>query len=142
MSQAKAGDTVRVHYTGRLDDGTQFDSSSGGEPLEFDLGSGQLIPGFDKAVEGMEVGESKAVRIPVEDAYGPRHDQLIQDVPKSVLPDDIQPAAGMALQARSADGQVMKVVVTAVGDESVTLDGNHPLAGQPLEFDIELVEIV
>jgi peptidylprolyl isomerase len=142
MSQAKAGDTVRVHYTGKLGDGTQFDSSAGHEPLEFALGGGQVIPGFDKAVEGMMVGEIKSVRIPVEQAYGPHHDQLIREVPKSALPDDIQPAVGMPLQAQGTEGQVIKVVVTAVAEESITVDGNHPLSGQALDFDIELVEIV
>jgi peptidylprolyl isomerase len=142
MSQAKAGDTVRIHYTGKLDDGTQFDSSAGRDPLEFALGGGQVIPGFDQAVQGMALGESKSVRIPAEEAYGPRHEQLIQEVPKSALPDDIQPAVGMPLQAQGADGQVVQLVVVAVTAESITVDGNHPLAGQALNFDIELVEIV
>ena len=142
MSQAKAGDTVRIHYSGKLDDGTLFDSSAGREPLEFALGGGQVIPGFDQAVQGMALGESKSVRIPAEEAYGPRHEQLIQEVPKSALPDDIQPAVGMPLQAQGADGQVVQLVVVAVTEESITVDGNHPLAGQALNFDIELVEIV
>jgi peptidylprolyl isomerase len=142
MSQAKAGDTVRVHYTGTLDDGTQFDSSAGHEPLEFALGSGQVISGFDKAVEGMMVGETKSVRIPTEQAYGSRHDELIRKVPKSALPDNIQPAVGMPLQAQGPDGQVIKLVVTALGEESIIVDGNHPLSGQALGFDIELVGIV
>ncbi|MFZ0254760.1 MAG: peptidylprolyl isomerase [Gammaproteobacteria bacterium] len=142
MNRAKTGDTVRIHYTGKLDDGTQFDSSAGHEPLEFALGTGQVIPGFDKAVEGMTVGENKSVRIPSEEAYGLRHEQLIQDVPKSALPDNIQAAVGMPLQAQGEDGQVMKLMVTAVAEESITVDGNHPLAGQALDFDIELVEIV
>lgn len=142
MSQAKAGDTVRIHYTGKLDDGTQFDSSAGREPLEFAVGSGQVIPGFDKAVEGMTVGDNKSVKIPADEAYGPRHDELVQEVPKSALPGDIQPSVGMLLQAEGTGGQVMKLIVTAVADESITVDGNHPLAGQALDFDIELVEIV
>jgi peptidylprolyl isomerase len=142
MSQAQAGDTVRIHYTGKLDDGTQFDSSAGREPLEFALGQGQVIPGFDKAVQGMNPGESKSVRIPAEDAYGPRHEQLVQEVPKTALPDDLQPAVGMPLQAQGADGQVVQLVVIAVADDSITVDGNHPLAGQALNFDIELVTIV
>jgi len=141
MSQAKPGDTVSIHYTGTLDDGTQFDSSSGRDPLEFTLGTGQVIPGFDKAVEGMAVGDSKSVNIPPEDAYGPRHDQMIQDVPKTALPDDLEPVEGMALQARGQDGQVINLTVTAVSDDSITVDGNHPLAGQALNFDIELVDI-
>jgi peptidylprolyl isomerase len=142
MSQAKAGDTVRVHYTGTLDDGTQFDSSAEHEPLEFALGSGQVISGFEKAVEGMMVGETKSVRIPAEQAYGSRHDELIRKVPKSALPDNIQPAVGMPLQAQGQDGQVIKLVVTAVAEESIIVDGNHPLSCQTLDFDIELVGIV
>lgn len=142
MSQAKTGDTVRVHYTGKLDDGIEFDSSAGREPLEFALGSGQVIPGLDKAVEGMKVGESKSERIPAEEAYGPRQEQLIQEIPKSALPDDLDPSVGMSLQAKQPDGEVIKLVVTAVAEESITVDGNHPLADQALNFDIELVEIV
>ncbi|MFC1694523.1 peptidylprolyl isomerase [Pseudomonadota bacterium] len=141
MSQAKAGDSVKIHYTGTLDDGTQFDSSDGREPLAFELGSGQVIPGFDKAVDGMTVGESKSVNIPAEDAYGPHHPQMIQEVPKSALPDDLEPAEGMGLQAQGPDGQVLNLVVTGVQEESITVDGNHPLAGKALNFDIELVSI-
>ena len=106
MKQAQAGDTVRIHYSGTLNDGTQFDTSEGSDPLEFAVGSGMVIAGFDKAVEGMAVGESKSVKIPPEEAYGPRHEQLVQEVPKSALPDDIAPAVGMQLQGKSADGQV------------------------------------
>ena len=141
MSQAKAGDSVKIHYTGTLDDGTQFDSSDGREPLAFELGSGQVIPGFDKAVDGMTVGESKSVNIPAEDAYGPHHPQMIQEVPRSALPDDLEPAEGMGLQAQGPDGQVLNLVVTGVQEESITVDGNHPLAGKALNFDIELVSI-
>ncbi|MDX1499636.1 MAG: peptidylprolyl isomerase [Woeseiaceae bacterium] len=142
MTQAKSGDTVRIHYTGKLDDGTQFDSSAGREPLEFALGSGQVIPGFDSAVEGMAVGDSKSVAIDPAEAYGERHEQLVQDVPKSALPDEIDAQVGMQLQGQSPEGQVTRFVVTAVGDDTVTLDANHPLAGQRLNFDIELVAIV
>ena len=141
MSQAKTGDTVKIHYTGTLDDGTQFDSSAGRDPLEFTLGSGQVIPGFDKAVEGMAVGDEKTVNIQPEDAYGPRNDQMVQEVPKSALPDDLEPEAGMGLLARGQDGQVLNLTVVAVGDDSITVDGNHPLAGQNLNFDIQLVDI-
>lgn len=141
MSQAKSGDTVKIHYTGTLEDGTQFDSSSGRDPLEFTLGSGQVITGFDKAVEGMAVGDSKSVNIPPEDAYGPRHDQMIQDIPKTALPDDLEPTEGMALQAKGQDGRVINLTVTSVGDETITVDGNHPLAGKSLNFDIRLVAI-
>jgi peptidylprolyl isomerase len=141
MSQAKSGDTVKIHYTGTLDDGTQFDSSAGRDPLEFTLGSGQVIPGFDQAVEGMAVGEKKSVNIAAEDAYGPRHDQMVQEVPKSALPDDLEPEVGMALQAQNPDGRRLDLTVTAVGEDSITVDGNHPLAGKALNFDIELVQI-
>jgi peptidylprolyl isomerase len=141
MSQAKSGDTVKIHYTGTLDDGTQFDSSQGRDPLEFEVGSGQVIPGFDKAVEGMTVGDSKSVRIEADEAYGPRHDQLVQEVDRSVLPDDLNPETGMALQSSSPDGQVTQFMVTDVTDQTITVDANHPLAGQALSFDIELVDI-
>ena len=141
MSQAKSGDTVKIHYTGTLDDGTQFDSSAGREPLEFKLGSGQVIPGFDKAVNGMAVGESKEVNIAPEDAYGPRHEQMIQEVPRSALPPDLTPEVGVGLQARGQDGQAIDLTVTAVNEESITVDGNHPLAGKALNFAIELVSI-
>lgn len=141
MSKAKSGDTVRVHYTGKLDDGTKFDSSAGKDPLEFSLGANDVLPGFDNAVEGMAVGDSKSVTIAPDDAYGPRHEQLVQDVPRKQLPDDMQPAVGMQLQAQGQDGQPIPLVITAVEDHAITVDGNHPLAGQPLKFDIELVEI-
>jgi peptidylprolyl isomerase len=142
MTQAKAGDTVRIHYTGTLDNGTRFDSSEGREPLEFNLGGGQVIPGFDAAVDGMAVGESKTVTIPAAEAYGERHEQLVQQVPREMLPDTIEPAVGMQLQSQSPEGQVMNLVVTEVNDASITVDANHPLAGQALTFSIELVEIV
>jgi len=141
MSQAKSGDTVKIHYTGTLDDGSEFDSSAGRDPLEFTVGSGQVIPGFDKAVEGMAVGDQKKVRIEAEDAYGEPSDQMIQEVPKSALPDDLEPKEGMGLQAKGQDGRVINLTVTEVSDETITVDGNHPLAGKPLNFDIELVSI-
>ena len=141
MSQAKTGDTVKIHYTGTLDDGTEFDSSSGREPFEFTLGGGQVIAGFGSAVDGMAAGDSKTVTIPAGEAYGERHDQLVQQVPRSSLPDDMKPEVGMQLQSRSTEGQAMNLVVTEVDDESITVDSNHPLAGQALTFAIELVEI-
>ena len=141
MSQAKSGDIVKIHYKGTLDDGNQFDSSEDRDPLEFELGSGQVIPGFDTAVEGMTVGESKNVRLEPEEAYGPRHDQLVQEVERSVLPEDLTPEEGMALQTESPEGQVMQLMVTAISETTITLDANHPLAGQALSFDIELVDI-
>ena len=141
MNQAKSGDTVRIHYTGKLSDGTEFDSSEGRDPLEFSLGSGNVIPGFDDAVDGMSVGDEKTVTIPPEHAYGPKHEQLIQDVPKTALPPDLSPEVGMRLQSRTPDGRTMHLVVTDVADESITVDGNHPLAGEDLTFDIKLVAI-
>lgn len=141
MSQAKSGDTVKIHYTGTLDDGSQFDSSEGRDPLEFELGAGQVIRGFDKAVEGMSEGEEKSVTIEADDAYGQRHDQMVQEVPKSALPDDLEPEVGMPLQARNQDGQSLSLTVTEVGDDTITVDGNHPLAGRDLKFEIQLVEI-
>lgn len=142
MSQAKTGDTVHVHYTGKLDDGTEFDSSAGREPLEFAVGGGQVIAGFDKAVEGMTAGDTKSVRIPADEAYGSHHDQLVQEVPRSALPDEIEPVVGMRLQTPGPEGQAIQLVVTAVSPDSVTVDGNHPLAGEALNFDIELIKIV
>ncbi len=141
MSNAKSGDTVHIHYTGTLDDGTTFDSSAGRDPLTFELGSGQVIAGFDKAVEGMAVGDNKSVKIEAEDAYGEHHEQLIQEVPRSALPEEIQPEIGMQLQSQSPEGQIMQLTVTEVADESITVDANHPLAGKALNFDIELVKI-
>jgi peptidylprolyl isomerase len=141
MAQAKTGDTVKIHYSGTLSDGTQFDSSAGRDPIEFAVGAGAVIPGFEKAVEGMAVGESKTITIPPEEAYGPHHEQLVQDVPASALPEGLTPEVGMQLQGTGGDGQTMNFTVTSVNDESITVDGNHPLAGQELNFDIELVEI-
>ena len=141
MSPVKSGDTVKIHYTGTLDDGSEFDSSAGREPLEFSLGSGQVIAGFDNAVDGMAVGESKTVTIPPGEAYGERDEQLLQEVPKSSLPDEMKAEVGMQLQSQSPDGQIMNLVIAEVTEESVMLDANHPLAGQALTFAIELVEI-
>ena len=142
MAAAKSGDTVRIHYTGTLGDGTQFDSSAGRDPLEFALGGGQVIPGFDSAVTGMAVGDQKTVTIEPDDANGQRHEQLVQQVPRDTLPDNIDPTVGMQLQSQSPDGQVMNLVIVEMNDESITLDANHPLSGQALTFAIELVEIV
>src|SRR5690606_31146920 len=132
MSQATAGDKVKIHYTGTLEDGSQFDSSKGRDPLEFQLGSDQVIPGFDKAVEGMAVGDTKSVTITPEDAYGPRNDQAIQEVPKSALPPDLVPVEGMSLQAQGPDQQPIQLTVVEVTDDSITVDANHPLAGKAL----------
>ena len=141
MSKVKEGDTVKVHYTGTLTDGTVFDTSEEREPLEFTLGQGQLIPGFEKAVVGMNVGDSTEVEIPSDDAYGESREDLVISVPKDQLPDDVEPQVGMQLQVNQQDGQPIPVRITDVGEENLTLDANHPLAGQDLKFEIELVEI-
>ena len=141
MQQAKSGDTVKIHYTGTLDDGSEFDSSVGREPLEFSLGTGQVIAGFDKAVDGMTVGESQTVTIPPAAAYGERHEQLVQQVPRTSFPDDMTPEVGMQLQSQSPEGEVMNLVVAEVDEESITVDANHPLAGLALTFAIELIEV-
>jgi len=140
-AQAKTGDTIKVHYTGRLQDGTVFDTSIGSELLEFTLGQGQIIPGFEEAVIGMQVGESKTVTIPVDKAYGPHRDDLIFEVDRDELPPDINPEVGMQLQKNQGDGSIAIVTITEVSETTITLDANHPLAGQDLTFDIELVEI-
>ncbi len=141
MATANTGDTVHVHYTGRLDDGTVFDSSDGRDPLAFTVGAGQVVPGFDEAVNGMQVGDSKTVRIGPGDAYGERREDLLLDVPSEQLPAGLEPEVGMELGLRGQDGQTMPVRVAAVGDEAITLDANHPLAGQALTFDVKLVSI-
>lgn len=141
MSTAKTGDTVRVHYTGRLDDGTVFDSSRERDPLEFQVGAGQVIPGFDRAVEGLAVGEATETRIEASDAYGEARDDLIVQVPRDQVPEELGVAPGMHLELRQPDGGSMPVTVTAVDEASVTLDANHPLAGKPLTFELELVSI-
>jgi FKBP-type peptidyl-prolyl cis-trans isomerase 2 len=142
MSKAQKNNTVKVHYTGRLTNGEQFDSSKGRDPLEFTVGAGQMIAGFDSAVEGMELNEKKTITISPEEAYGPRHDQLINEVDRNNLPPEINPEVGQSLVASSPDGRQTRVQVTAVTEQSITIDANHPLAGKELEFDIELVEIV
>ena len=138
--QVKNGDTVRVHYTGRLDDGQVFDSSEGGDPLEFRVGAGEVIPGFDDAVRGMEVGDRKRVEIPPAEGYGERREQLIAQVPRESMELESPPEAGMSLLMQLPDGNQIPVTVTDVNDDQVTLDANHPLAGQKLTFDVELVE--
>lgn len=141
MSKVKDGDTVKVHYTGTLEDGTVFDTSREREPLEFTLGGGQLIPGFEKAVLGMAEGDTTEVSIESGDAYGERRDDLELEVSKSDLPDNIEPEVGMQLQMQQEEGRAIPVQITDVEEEYVTLDANHPLAGKDLNFEIELVEI-
>lgn len=141
MGEAKAGDTVEVHYTGRLSDGTVFDSSEDGGPLRFTLGEGELIPGFEEAVLGMEPGESLTATLAPEDAYGEHREDLIFQVPQGELPEELDPERGDRLEVKDNQGRTFEVTVAEVGDGSVTLDANHPLAGRELIFDIELVEI-
>lgn len=138
MAQAQKGDQVKVHYTGRLTDGTVFDSSREREPLAFEVGSAGLIPGFSNGVEGMEVGQELTVVIAPEDGYGERHDEMVREVPLDVLPEGVQ--VGDPLRAQTDYGEV-QVWIKELGEESAVIDGNHPLAGQTLEFDIELLEI-
>jgi len=138
---AQNGDTVRVHYTGRLESGEVFDSSEGGEPLEFQVGAQQVIPGFDDGVRGMSVGDKKTIEIAADDAYGERMEQLVNRIPREGINlGDTQPAAGMNLIMHVADGQEIPVQITEVTDTHVTLDANHPLAGEKLIFDVERVE--
>lgn len=142
MSKVKDGDTVKVHYTGTLKNGEVFDSSKDKEPLEFTLGEGQLIPGFEKAVVGMAIGDSANIDIPSDEAYGAEREDLIINVPKDQLPEDITPQVGMQLQVNQENGQPIPVRIKEVGETELTLDANHPLAGQDLNFEIELVEKV
>jgi peptidylprolyl isomerase len=139
--QVKNGDTVRVHYHGRLTDGTTFDSSEGRDPLEFQVGAGMVIRGFDNGVIDMKVGDKRTLEIPVDDAYGPKNAELIMEFPKDNIPAELNPEVGMDLQMSNPEGQVFPVKVAAIGSEFITLDANHPLAGEALVFDIELVEI-
>jgi peptidylprolyl isomerase len=141
MAQAKQGDTVQIHYTGKLQDGTVFDSSVDREPLSFSLGSGQVIPGFESAVVGMSPGETKTAQIGSDDAYGPRRSEMVLVVEREKIPDEIPLDIGQRLQLQGPQGQTMPVVVAEVSDAEVTLDANHPLAGEDLTFDIELVAI-
>jgi len=141
MPQAKDGDKVKVHYTGKFKDGEVFDSSVDREPLTFTLGARQLIPGFEKGVLGMEIGQTKSVEVAPGDAYGPYHDRLVSVVKKDQFPKTITPRVGQQLQTQDQSGRPVNVRVTEIKDEDVTLDANHPLAGKTLVFDIELVEI-
>ncbi len=142
MAQAKVGDVVRVHYKGYFDDGTVFDTSRNAEPFEFTLGNEMVIPGFENAILGMEVGDVRTVEISPEEGYGERREDLVIEIDKNQVPPEIQPEVGMMLQLQSGQGEAIPVMVSAIGETTITLDGNHPLAGKKLNFEIELVEIV
>lgn len=142
MTQAKHGDTVRIHYTGRLTDGTQFDSSAGRDPLEFQLGSGQIIKGLEEEVQGMEEGAKQTVTIPADAAYGQHRPEGVQTVPRTQIPEGVDTSVGARLQATGGDGQTMTLTVVDTSDAEITVDANHPLAGKDLVFDVELVEVL
>ncbi len=142
MQQVQNGDKVKVHYHGKLRSGETFDSSEGREPLEFTVGEGQVIPGFDQGVMGMQVGDKRTVEIDVQNAYGEKSQEMVIEFPKAQFPDDMNPEVGMQLMMNNGEGQQFPVTITELKEESVMLDANHPLAGQELVFDIELVEIV
>ncbi len=141
MSQVKMNDTIKVHYTGKLADGQVFDSSENREPLEFTVGSGMLIPGFENGVVDMKVSEKKTIEIPMTEAYGPVNDELFQEVEKAQLPPDIEPEVGLGLMSKATDGSEMPLTISEVREESIIVDANHPLAGKDLTFDIEVVSI-
>ncbi len=141
MPRAQSGDLVRIHYVGTLEDGRTFDTSHGGEPLALTLGESEVIPGFEEAVLGMAPGETKTVSLPPEDAYGPHRPEMVQEVERSLLPADMALKPGLQLQAPTRDGSAVVFVVREVADDVVTLDANHPLAGERLTFEIELVEL-
>ena len=141
MQQVKKGDTVKVHYHGKLTNGETFDSSEGKEPLEFKVGEGSVIKGFDEGVMGMQIGDKKTIQVPVEDAYGPKNEEMLIEFPKDRFPSDMNPEVGMPLTMSNGSGQNFRVTIIEVKDDSVILDANHPLAGEELIFDIELVSI-
>lgn len=142
MAQAKQGDTVKIHYTGKLEDGSVFDTSIDRDPLQFTIGENQVIPGFEKGVTGMEINESKTITIPMDEAYGPHREEMVLNIPRDQFPPDIEPKIGQQLQLSQADGKTMIAIVTQLSESNVTTDANHPLAGETLIFDIQLIEIV
>lgn len=141
MAQAKEGDEVQVHYTGKLEDGTVFDTSQDGEPLSFTIGENRVIPGFETAVVGMEPGDSKTTEIDPEQAYGEHRDDMVMELDRDQIPEDVEPEVGQQLQLRLENGQTVPVLITALGEDTVTIDANHPLAGRTLIFEIELIEV-
>lgn len=142
MTQVKNGDTVKVHYTGKLKSGEVFDKSSESDPLQFKIGEGQIIPGFEEAVIGMEQGDTKETEIPANEAYGPRDEEKVVEIERSRFPDNVEPEVNQKLQVQQENGQQLIVTVTDVAEKTVTLDMNHPLAGEDLIFKIELLGIV
>ena len=141
MTKASQGSTVLLHYTGTLEDGTEFDSSRGGDPLQFTVGGGEVIPGFEEAVVGMDPGETKTFTIPADEAYGPRRDDLVMQVARDQFPPEIDFAVGQQYPVEVNEGQVVLVTVAALDSETVTLDANHPLAGKDLTFAVEVVTV-
>lgn len=142
MAQVKSGDKIKVHYHGKLTTGETFDSSEGREPLEFEVGSGMVIKGFDDGVTGMNVGDKKTINIPFNEAYGPRNPEMVIEMPKEKFPKDMELEVGLPLGMSDQNGQQFNVTIVEIKEEAVMLDANHPLAGQDLIFDLELVEIV
>ena len=146
MARAKHGDTVKIHYTGKLEDGSVFDTSIDREPLQFTIGENQVIQGFEEGVTGMEINESKTITIPVDEAYGPHREEMVFHIPVAQFPPDIEPKIGQQLQLSQANGQengrTMIAIVTQISESNVKIDANHPLAGETLIFDIQLIEIV
>jgi len=141
MTQAKAGDTVKVHYTGTFDDGVQFDSSIGQEPFIVKIGAGETIPGFDKGLEGMAVGDKKAINIPAAEAYGEYNPELIHEVPRADIPEEIDLKVGLELQAQGPDGHSCVLSIKEINEETITVDANHPMVGRNLNFELELIDI-
>ena len=141
MQKVKKGDTIKVHYHGKLQDGTTFDSSNGREPLEFEVGSGMVIKGFDDGVTDMAIGEKKTIVIPFAEAYGPINEEMIVEFPKNQFPAEIIPEVGIQLQMSNGQGHTIPVTIIEVKEDTVILDANHALAGKDLTFDLELVEI-
>jgi peptidylprolyl isomerase/FKBP-type peptidyl-prolyl cis-trans isomerase SlpA len=141
VAQANEGDEVQVHYTGKLEDGTIFDSSEDGEPLSFTIGENRVIPGFEQAVTGMEPGDTKTAEVEPEQAYGEHREDMVMEMERDQIPGEVDPEVGQQLQLRLENGQTVPVLITALGEDTVTIDANHPLAGRKLIFDIEVVDV-
>jgi peptidylprolyl isomerase len=141
MAQAKIGDTVKVHYTGKLDNGTVFDTSTNRNPLEFTIGDGHIISGFEQAIIGMDINESKTIKVPSDKAYGPHREEMVVVLQRNQFPSHLKPEVGQHLRIPGPDGQGFLVIITDISDSTVTLDGNHPLAGKDLTFDVQLIDI-